>query len=159
MSSLSALWPSPPSAVILCAYPTGPRSSPNKHLLPPSSSCSLPVNHHFSTSKMDARDPQTPITPPRPLRPLQSNSPKTQYLIIYNSASALLWLVVLGRVLALVPLFGFAKVYWGTGDFAKWTQTLALLEVAHAALGELRLAPFPSRPGSGANHGIGRDVR
>jgi very-long-chain (3R)-3-hydroxyacyl-CoA dehydratase len=85
---------------------------------------------------MDARDSQTPITAPRPLRPLQSSSPKTQYLIIYNFVSALLWLVVLGRVLALVPLVGFGKVYIGVGHFAKWTQTLALLEIVHAVLGK-----------------------
>jgi len=53
--------------------------------------------------------------------------------------SALLWLVVLGRVLALVPLFGFSKVYLGVGNFAKWTQTLALLEIVHAMLGELSM--------------------
>jgi very-long-chain (3R)-3-hydroxyacyl-CoA dehydratase len=85
---------------------------------------------------MDVHDPQTPITAPRPLRPLQSSSPKTQYLIIYNFVSALLWLVVLGRVLALVPLLGFGKGYMGVGHFAKWTQTLALLEIVHAALGK-----------------------
>jgi very-long-chain (3R)-3-hydroxyacyl-CoA dehydratase len=60
-------------------------------------------------------------------------------MIIYNFVSALLWLVVLGRVLALVPLFGFGKVYLGVGNFAKWTQTLALLEIVHAMLGELSL--------------------
>jgi len=88
---------------------------------------------------MNTQNPQTPITAPRPPRPLQSNSPKTQYLIIYNFVSALLWLVVLGRVLALVPLFGFSKVYLGVGNFAKWTQTLALLEIVHAMLGELSM--------------------
>jgi hypothetical protein len=34
-----------------------------------------------------------------------------------------------------VPLVGFGKVYVGVGQFAKWTQTLAGLEVVHAALG------------------------
>jgi hypothetical protein len=36
-----------------------------------------------------------------------------------------------------VPLVGFGKVYIGVGQFAKWTQTLAGLEVVHAALGML----------------------
>lgn len=36
----------------------------------------------------------------------------------------------------LVPLVGFARVYSGAGNFTKWTQTLALLEVLHAAVSE-----------------------
>lgn len=47
----------------------------------------------------------------------------------------ILWLVVLGRVVVLVPLVGFGKVYKGAGNFTKWTQTLALLEVVHSAVG------------------------
>jgi very-long-chain (3R)-3-hydroxyacyl-CoA dehydratase len=44
-------------------------------------------------------------------------------------------------VLILVPLMGFGKVYLGVGHFAKWTQTLALLEVVHALLGECADGP------------------
>ena len=68
-------------------------------------------------------------------KPLQSSSPKKQYLILYNFISALAWLVVLGRVVLLVPLVGFGRVYPGVGYFAKWTQTVALLEIVHAATG------------------------
>ena len=75
-------------------------------------------------------------TQKRPVKPLQSNNPRTQYLILYNFVSALLWLVVLGRVALLVPLVGFGRVYQGVGQFTKWTQTLALLEVVHSATGE-----------------------
>lgn len=85
----------------------------------------------------------TTVAPPEALgtprragpKPLQSSSPKTQYLILYNFVNAILWLTVLGRVLLLVPLVGFGKVYPGVGRFTKWTQTLALLEVVHAATG------------------------
>lgn len=59
-----------------------------------------------------------------------------QYLIGYNLISATLWIAILGRVLLLVPLVGVERVYGGVGQFAKWTQTLALLEVAHSALSE-----------------------
>lgn len=62
-------------------------------------------------------------------------SPKTQYLILYNLVSAVLWVAVLGRVILLVPLVGFENVHGGVGVFAKWTQTLAVLEVVHSALG------------------------
>lgn len=82
---------------------------------------------------MDAQDAQKSR---KPIKPLQSNSPRTQYLIIYNAVSALLWLVVLGRVVGLVPLVGFGTTYAGVGQFTKWTQTLALMEVVHAATGE-----------------------
>ncbi|MCJ1308961.1 hypothetical protein MMC25_002616 [Agyrium rufum] len=68
---------------------------------------------------------------------------KTQYLSLYNLVSGLLWLAVLGRVLFLVPLVGFEHVYEGVGEFAKWTQTLMLLEVVHSALGLIR-SPLPT---------------
>jgi hypothetical protein len=74
-------------------------------------------------------------------KPLQSSSPKKQYLILYNFVSAILWLTVLGRVLILVPLVGFGRVYPGVGQFTKWTQSLALLEVVHALFGELNAPP------------------
>ncbi len=64
-----------------------------------------------------------------------TRSLKTQYLILYNLVSAVLWVAVLGRVILLVPLVGFENVHGGVGEFAKWTQTLAVLEVVHSALG------------------------
>ena len=60
---------------------------------------------------------------------------QTQYLVYYNLACAVLWFAILGRLILLVPLVGFANVYGGIGGFTKWTQTLALLEVGHSALG------------------------
>jgi hypothetical protein len=36
----------------------------------------------------------------------------------------------------LVPLVGFGRTYDGVGTFAKWTQTLAVLEILHAATGK-----------------------
>lgn len=59
----------------------------------------------------------------------------SQYLIFYNLISALLWVAVLGRVVLLVPLVGFQNVYGGVGEFTKWTQTAAVLEILHSALG------------------------
>ncbi|KAL9101298.1 MAG: hypothetical protein Q9163_003433 [Psora crenata] len=60
---------------------------------------------------------------------------KTQYLVAYNLVCATLWLAILGRTILLVPLVGFKDVYGGVGEFAKWTQTLAVAEVVHSALG------------------------
>lgn len=59
----------------------------------------------------------------------------SQYLIIYNFVSALLWVAVLGRVILLVPLVGFQGVYGGVGEFTKWTQTAAVMEILHSAFG------------------------
>ncbi len=61
---------------------------------------------------------------------------KKSYLVGYNLVSAILWGAVLGRVLLVVPLVGTHAVYEATGEFAKWTQTLAFAEVGHAAFGE-----------------------
>lgn len=81
-------------------------------------------------------DAQTPAQKP----PTKTSSPaKTTYLILYNAISALLWLVVLGRVVLIESIHGYRSVYTGTGEFTKWTQTLAGLEVLHAALG----TPYP----------------
>lgn len=60
---------------------------------------------------------------------------QTRYLVGYNLVCAVLWTAVLGRVILLVPLVGFSNVHDGLGEFTKWTQTLALLEVVHSALG------------------------
>ena len=63
---------------------------------------------------------------------------KNQYLVVYNFTCAILWLAVFGRVVLLVPLVGFDNVYGGVGEFVKWTQTLAVLEVAHSSFGTLQ---------------------
>lgn len=86
---------------------------------------------------MDSRDAAAERTPApkRGPKPLQSSNSKTQYLILYNFVSSILWLVVLGRTVLLVPLVGFGRVYQGVGNFTKWTQTLACLEILHAATG------------------------
>lgn len=60
---------------------------------------------------------------------------KALYLILYNSISALLWTVVLGRTVLIAARYGTSNVYTGAGEFTKWTQTLAGLEVLHAAIG------------------------
>jgi len=83
---------------------------------------------------MDAKEASGTVRKPGP-KPLQSSSLRTQYLVLYNFVSMILWLVVLGRVILLAPMVGFGQVYRGTGNFTKWTQTMALLEVVHSAVG------------------------
>ncbi|KAF7189134.1 putative very-long-chain (3R)-3-hydroxyacyl-CoA dehydratase, partial [Pseudocercospora fuligena] len=86
-------------------------------------------------------DSQKPPKASEQKRPNPSN-PKTAYLILYNSISALLWTVVLGRVLLIASLHGYQSVFAGTANFTRWTQTLAGLEVVHAAIGLVRAPLF-----------------
>ncbi|RQM06285.1 hypothetical protein DH86_00001098 [Scytalidium sp. 3C] len=94
---------------------------------------------HCSVFPAATMDPQDAGQKGKPgPKPRTSNSLKTQYLVLYNAVSTILWLVLLGRTLVLIPLAGFENVYGGVGEFLKWTQTLALMEVVHAALGIVR---------------------
>ncbi|KAI5209697.1 hypothetical protein AUEXF2481DRAFT_30461 [Aureobasidium subglaciale EXF-2481] len=79
--------------------------------------------------------PQQPV---RPARARKGSPIKTGYLVLYNAVSTILWGTILGRVLLIASVHGTKYVYPGVGEFAKWTQTLALLEVVHAAVGIVR---------------------
>lgn len=69
----------------------------------------------------------------RPKKP--ASTLNTSYLILYNSVSAIAWSVVLGRVVLLYALRGPQFVYLGVGEWTKWTQTMAAMEVLHSLLG------------------------
>ena len=60
---------------------------------------------------------------------------KQQYLTIYNLVSAVAWLAILLRVCIILPIAGHRNVYAGVGEFTKWTQTGATLEILHSATG------------------------
>ena len=91
----------------------------------------------------------------RPAAPAPAKkSLRTQYLTLYNLASAALWLRVFWRVVLIVTVGGeWEKVFAGSDETVRLTQTAALLEVVHAALGESCIAsthqPFQT---SQANH-------
>lgn len=74
----------------------------------------------------------------RPAAPApQQKSLRTQYLTVYNLASAALWLRVFWRVvLILVAGGGWEKVFAGTDETVRIVQTAAIMEVFHAALGK-----------------------
>ncbi|KAK6953413.1 hypothetical protein Daesc_005717 [Daldinia eschscholtzii] len=75
-------------------------------------------------------------------KPVKKSSPvKNGYLILYNAVSAALWLTVLGRVVTANFTSNPQAVYPAVGEFCKWTQTLAGMEVLHSLLGVVR-APF-----------------
>ena len=60
---------------------------------------------------------------------------KTVYLILYNFTSAVLWATVLGRTALVTYMRSPTLVHLAVADFAKWTQTLAALEIAHSLVG------------------------
>ncbi|KAK7422415.1 hypothetical protein QQX98_001694 [Neonectria punicea] len=60
------------------------------------------------------------------------------YLILYNFASAVAWTVVLGRTVSMLGLRGPQFVYLGVGEWTKWTQTVAAMEILHSLLGVVR---------------------
>lgn len=70
--------------------------------------------------------------------PLTKGEVAKEYLSAYNAVCALLWFSVLGRVVLLVPITGVESVYEGAGDFTKWAQTVAVLEIVHSAFGLVR---------------------
>ncbi|KAI1304344.1 tyrosine phosphatase-like protein [Xylaria venustula] len=76
---------------------------------------------------------KTTSKPPRKPSPV-----KTGYLIFYNAVSAILWLTVLGRIVAVNVIKGPHYAYPAVGEFCKWTQTLAGMEVLHSLFGIVR---------------------
>ncbi|KAI4738876.1 PTPLA-domain-containing protein [Aureobasidium sp. EXF-12298] len=83
--------------------------------------------------------PQQPV---RVARERKSSPVKTGYLVLYNAVSTILWATILGRVLLVASVHGTKYVFPAVGEYAKWTQTLALLEVVHAAVGIVRAPLF-----------------
>jgi very-long-chain (3R)-3-hydroxyacyl-CoA dehydratase len=67
-----------------------------------------------------------------------ASSPKNSYLIAYNTLSACLWSIVLSRTILLTCTAGPERIYPTIGDFVKWTQTLAGLEILHSLIGIVR---------------------
>ena len=78
-----------------------------------------------------ANEAKKPTTKP-PASPV-----KNAYLILYNAVSASLWLVVLLRTAGTIlgGGDGYTAVFDTTGEFCKWTQTLAGMEVLHSLFG------------------------
>lgn len=73
--------------------------------------------------------------------PKRSSPLKTGYLVLYNALSAILWLTVLGRTVGTNLMRGPQFVYFTTGDFVLWTQTLMIMDVLHGLFGIVRSDP------------------
>ncbi|KAK4106378.1 PTPLA-domain-containing protein [Parathielavia hyrcaniae] len=63
------------------------------------------------------------------------SGPKKAYLVLYNAASAIAWTTILGRVAVVLQWRGPFFVPLVVDNFARITQTCALMEVLHALTG------------------------
>ncbi|KAI1268570.1 tyrosine phosphatase-like protein [Xylariaceae sp. FL1019] len=76
-------------------------------------------------------------------KPARKPSPvKNGYLVLYNAVSAILWLTVLGRIVGVNVVRNHKYAYPAVGEFCKWTQTLAGMEVLHSVFGIVRAPLF-----------------
>ncbi|POR36458.1 Protein tyrosine phosphatase, partial [Tolypocladium paradoxum] len=82
------------------------------------------------------------MAPSQPPQKAPPSPAKTGYLVVYNFASAVAWSVVLGRTVAICALRGPGFVYDGAGEWTKWTQTVAAMEILHSLLGVVRAPLF-----------------
>lgn len=73
------------------------------------------------------------VSKPRAKQP--SSPAKTAYLVLYNFASAVAWSVVLGRAVSVCAVRGPQFVPFAVGEWTRWTQTMAGMEVLHSLLG------------------------
>ncbi|KAL2271539.1 hypothetical protein VTJ83DRAFT_910 [Remersonia thermophila] len=67
--------------------------------------------------------------------------PKKAYLVLYNTLSAIAWATILGRVLVVALWRGTFFVPLVVDNFARITQTFAVMEILHALTGVVP-APF-----------------
>lgn len=92
---------------------------------------------------MDDQVQQTPARRPANTQKVASN--KSTYLLLYNAISFVLWSIVTLRAIILIPLLlqhdALHELYNALFTFLRNTQTLALLEIVHAAVGLVRASP------------------
>jgi very-long-chain (3R)-3-hydroxyacyl-CoA dehydratase len=67
---------------------------------------------------------------------------KTTYLLLYNTLSSTLWLRILLSVIA--AILSSNNVYPHLEPQTRWTQTLAIVEILHAATGLTRAPVLPT---------------
>ncbi|PYH39037.1 putative membrane protein [Aspergillus neoniger CBS 115656] len=66
---------------------------------------------------------------------------RTTYLVTYNTINALLWLYIFSSII-LSPFQSPQTTYATLEPWTRWTQTIAILEILHAALGLTRSPIF-----------------
>ncbi|KAF2104903.1 PTPLA-domain-containing protein [Rhizodiscina lignyota] len=64
------------------------------------------------------------------------------YLAFYNLISALMWGLMLGRVVSVAPFYGNYDLNRTTGGWVQWVQTMAVAEIFHSLFGLVRAPLF-----------------
>jgi very-long-chain (3R)-3-hydroxyacyl-CoA dehydratase len=73
--------------------------------------------------------------------PVNSRSASQRYLVVYNTLSALLRAFILVRTIYLWTTNGTTAVWLDLNVLTLWTETIAAIEVIHAATGLVRASP------------------
>lgn len=72
-----------------------------------------------------------------------SSGTKREYLLFYNTVCAALWLHILVTVIfTLASSPEVSAVYTSVEPWTRWTQTLAIAEIIHAACGTVFHLPI-----------------
>lgn len=71
------------------------------------------------------------------------SSLRTSYLVVYNTINALLWVYIFSSIV-LSPFQSPQTTYATLEPWTRWTQTIAILEILHAALGKSSLISYNS---------------
>lgn len=64
---------------------------------------------------------------------------RTGYLVLYNALSSAAWSIVLYHTITAWRNKGHESVFFEVGEWTRWTQTAAAMEVVHSLLGN---SPF-----------------
>jgi hypothetical protein len=95
---------------------------------------------------------------PRPAKPAASSANKA-YLTLYNAVSCGLWATILYRTITIVGTEGnYGALFGETGEFVKWAQSAAMMEIVHSLLGESFLF-WLGGLGCGEESSVARDGR
>jgi len=97
----------------------------------------ISIHSHCPISHPSCRSQSTGNMSPKSSKPTPSSSAKTAYLTAYNGISCILWATILGRTVnTLVTTGDYNSLYGYTGEFVKWSQTAAMMEIAHSLFGK-----------------------
>ena len=78
--------------------------------------------------------------------PPQSSLSKT-YLLLYNATCAALWLhILINTIRTLISTPNITAVYTTVEPWVRYTQTLAVVEILHAATSKFNLPQTPATP-------------
>lgn len=76
---------------------------------------------------------------------------RSAYLVLYNAVSAAAWAVVLYKTVVAWYTVGHEEVFFSVGEWTRWTQTAAALEILHSLFGTPTCPPSCAKAWKRAN--------